>query len=137
MKTEGKMIAAGALGVAAMVAAGVVHIDNPSLRLAFKLSTSAVVILSAAYLLVHSRRYAGDLRANQLQGGQAGSWIGPWKAIYFVSVVPIFFGLWILYDIYLSKSSRVFPDSWGQFGISILSFGVLLNLISASFYRKR
>jgi hypothetical protein len=53
-----------------------------------------------------------------------------WAIAYFLSMTMIFFGLWVLNDLYLSRNGEMFPRSMAQTAIASLVFGVVLFALS-------
>jgi hypothetical protein len=55
---------------------------------------------------------------------------GVWAIAYFISGAMIFFGLWVLSDLYLSRRAPMFPSSMIQPALVCLALGLSVFLIS-------
>ena len=126
------MFAAGLIGLFACVATRFVGgILDAVWLIAAQAILSCIIVTCAIYLYFSAERYTAHSLTIPL-----GQWIRPWKMVFNFAIIPGFFGLWILVDIYLSKVSDMFPDDWGWFGVGLVLISVFLMNFSSRVYRK-
>lgn len=120
------------LGVAVMAVATTAHFYSTGAALLWIRLASLVIVGGALAALIKSSANVGSETRPEITSDLSKflRTYHVWAVAYFLSGLMIFFGLWVLNDLYLSPKSQTFSHAMSEPAIASLVLGLALFALS-------